>query len=273
MTRWLAPVLALFLAAPAAAQQWQVARDQFAFAGRQLTIRVDVETEGTLRIIRGPAGAVRISGRSDTGLTAAGLTADEQLTLTGAGDGLVEYIVSVPERVWVSVRLPDRSGAESMGSHQRSGMFRWSSTAHAPHDHPPSWAPDPEPGFGAPGAYTVLTEALAPPEVAVPDLANVRSLTVRVEGEAFRITASRPLAVVAGERRRVEIRPAGPPMEIAIVVPAGTADFTLLAGGERALVVRAQGITVYCAPSTRQWLSGGRGWVTFTPALGTLECR
>jgi hypothetical protein len=273
MIRWLTPLLALALAAPLGAQQWQVAREHFAFAGSRLTIHVDVGTEGSLQIIRGAPGAVRVSGRSDTGFTAAGLTADEQLLLTAAGDGLVDYIVSVPERVWVSVRLPDRPGAESMGGHRRSGTFRWGATAQRPADPAPAWIPDPEPGLGAAGAYTIITDAIAPRTIALPDLAHVRSLTVRVEGPSFRVTASRPLTLAAGDPRHMEIRPGGPGMEIAIVVPAETADFTLTTGGERALVVNAEGVTVLCAPSTRQWLSDGRGWVTFTPVQGALDCR
>jgi hypothetical protein len=272
MIRWFTPLLALALSAPAGAQQWQVARDQFAFAGRQLTVHVDVETEGTLRIIRGSPGSVRVSGRSDTGLTAAGLTADEHLTLTAAGNGLVEYVVSVPERVWVNVRLPDRAGQETIGGHTRNGTFQWAATMQEREDPLPTWLPQPEASLGGAGSYTILTDARPPHRIAVPDLGNIRSLTVRVEGPSFRVTASRPLALVPGDPRQLEIRPGGERLEIAIVVPANARDFTLTAAGQQALVIDGAGITVLCAPSTRQWLSGDRGWVTFTPVRGALEC-
>jgi hypothetical protein len=55
-------------------------------------------------------------------------------------------------------------------------------------------------------------------------------------------------------------------------VPAGTSGFTLRAGGFSALLVQGERLTVLCSPNTRQWLSEGRGWVTFTPVGGTLDC-
>lgn len=271
MTRWVAPLLALALAAPTSAQQWQVARDQFAFAGRQLTVHIDAEDYGTLRVIRGPAGSVRVAGRSDAGMTAAGLTADEHLTLTATGYGPVEYVVTVPERVWITVHLPDRP-PESMGTMDRSGTFRWEAAIHEAASALPVGMPAPDPLMDHPSAYTVLAAPVAPRVVSLPHLTNVRSVTVRVEGNSFRVGASRPLALRPGDAHHVEIRPGGPPMELVVVVPAGTDGFTLRAGGASALVVDGGGLTVLCSPNTRQWLSEGRGWVTFTPLGGTLDC-
>jgi hypothetical protein len=272
MIRWIAPILALALAAPAGAQQWQVARDRFAFAGSKLTIHVDVASEGSLTIIRGSAGAVDVAGRSDTGLTAAGLTPDEHLTLTAAGEGFVEYVLAVPERVWVSVRLPDRAGAESLGARQRTGTFRWGGTAHAP-EPVTDWLPAGEPRLGAASAYTVYAADTAPHTVTLHDLTHVRSITVQVEGSSFRVTASRPLTLAAGDARHVEIRPGSPSLELAIAVPAATASFTLVASGTPALVVDGRGLSVHCGPSSRQSLPDNRRWVTFTPIQGALECQ
>jgi hypothetical protein len=272
MRRWLTPFLALALAAPAGAQQWQVAREQFAFAGRQITVHVDAEVEGTLRIIRGPSGMVRVSGRSDTGFTAAGLSADEHLTLSAVGTGPVDYLLSVPERVWVSVRLPDRPGGESMASHQRSATFQWGPTGQQYGQPVPDWVPEPTPGLGPAATYTVAAGDLAPRIIALPDLRHVRSVTVRLEGATFRVAATRPLSVTSGDPRRMVILPGGPPLELEIVVPAGTADFTLEAEGSPALRVSRGALHVLCEPSTRQWLPGNRSWVTFTPVQGTLEC-
>jgi PAS domain S-box-containing protein len=105
-----------------------------------------------------------------------------------------------------------------------------------------------------------------------PEPERIATVTVRIEGTAFQVGASRPLAVRRGDPRELEIRPGGPPMEIIVVVPAGTAGFTLRAGGTSALVVDGERITVLCSPSTRQWLSNGRGWVTFSPVGGRLDC-
>jgi hypothetical protein len=271
MTRWLVPMLAVALATPASAQQWQVARDQFAFAGRQLTVHIEAEDQGTLRVIRGPAGSVRVAGRADTGITAAGLTANEHLTLTATGYGPIEYVVTVPERVWVTVHLPDRP-PESMGTMDRSGTFQWEATVHESASALPVRMPGPDPLLNQPSAYTVLAGPVTPRVVSLPDLTNVRSVTVRVEGSSFRVGASRPLALRPGDAHHVEIRPGGPPMELIVLVPAGTDGFTLEAAGASALVVDRGGLAVFCSPNTRQWLSGGRGWVTFTPVGGTLDC-
>lgn len=272
MTRWLVPLLAMALAAPVSAQQWQVARDQFAFAGRQLTVHIDAEDEGTLRIIRGPSGTVRVAGRSDAGMTAAGLTADDHLTLTAVGYGPADYVVTVPERVWVTVYLPDRP-PESMGTMDRGRTFHWEAAYHEDeYAAVPAWIPEANPLAEHPSAYSVLASPVAPGVVALPDLRNIRRVTVRVEGNIFRVGASRPLALRQGDPAHLEIRPGGPPMEIIVVVPAGTSSFMLSAGGSSALLVQGERLTVLCSPNTRQWLSEGRGWVTFTPVGGALDC-
>lgn len=272
MTRWSVPILLLALSAPVSAQQWQVAREQFAFAGRQLTVHVDMAGEGTIRVIRGPAGLVRVSGRADGGLTAAGLSSDEHLTLTGSGPGPVEYVIAVPERVRLNVHFPDRPGVESMGAMDRSRSFHW-----GPSDQPhtagtAAWVPEPDRGLGNRAAYTVFTASLAPRTVAIPDLRNVRAVTVRVEGSTFRIGASRPLSLSRGDTEYIEIRPAGPPMELIVMIPVGTDHFMLNTAGSPAMIVQGEQVSVLCSPNTRQWLSGGRGWVTFTPTDGTLRC-
>jgi hypothetical protein len=310
MTRWMIPFLALVVAVPATAQQWQVARDNFAFAGRQLTVHVEVDEPGTLRVIRGPAGTVRVFSRTDAGMTAAGLTSDEHLTLTAAGAGSVEYVISVPERVWVTVHLPNDIPAQAMAGHDRSRIFQWPlvppETADPVEEEPavsgpigrgagdeaaprverrdppvrrqggaavtPAWLPNPEAGLGHGPTYTVFANYFAPSVVALPDLTNVRSITIRVEGGNFRVGASRPLALVPGNPRHLEIRPAGPPMELVVVIPAGTAGFRLSAGGVTAVLLDGAELTVLCEPTMRQWLSEGRGWVTFTPTGGALQC-
>jgi hypothetical protein len=271
MSRFFIAFAALALAIPVSAQQWQVAREQFAFAGRQLTIHVDTRVGGTLQIIRGPAGYVRVSGRSGDGMTAAGLTADEHLTLTGTGSTDVEYVVSVPERVRISIRLPDRARHESLGTMHRSGTFEWQAQDATPAEPLATWIP-PQHGADPSSDFTVYAADLVPGSVSLPDLTDVRTLTVRVEGERFRVAASRPLTLAQGDPRHIEIRPAGPPLEVTVTVPAGTRSFELRADGASALVVQEGEVIIRCASSTRQWLSDGRRWVTFTPVAGTLEC-
>lgn len=256
----------LLLAGPAAAQEWQVAREQFPFAGSRLTIRVEAEARGTLRVIRGRPGTVGVAGRAERGFTAAGLAENEELTLTAAGEGPVDYMVSVPENVWIDVRLPGNSFAESVAGSTRSRTFEWV---------PPQ--PDRTPRVttrqsGDPSLYTTYTRGLAPELVALPTLASVRTLSVRIEEGPFRVRTGRPLAVERGDDHRLEIRADRPPMDIVISVPAGSQAFRLDAGGETALVIRDGVLAVHCSPVTDQRLSDGRRWLTFTPRDGALTC-
>lgn len=265
-------LLALLTTGPAAAQEWQVAREAFAFAGSQLTIRVDAEAAGTLRVIRGAPGSVRVASRTDHGFGAAGLAEGDELTLTSAGPGAIDYLVSVPENVWVRVRLPGTSRGESMGSRSSSRTFEWGPAARPSHDPVEEWLPTaPEAGLEE-GLYTTFAHHHTPAVVALPDLANVRSLTVRLEEGPFRAITSRPLSTRKGDEDRLEIRPAAPAMDIVLVVPRGTTRFRLDAGGEPALVLEGDSVTTLCSPMTQQWLSNGRRWLTFNPVEGALEC-
>lgn len=273
MSRTLVPLLALLVAVPAAAQEWQVARDQFAFAGSRLTIRVEAESAGSLRLIRGAAGSVQVAGRARQGFVAAGLSSDEELTLTSVGPGPVDYLVSVPEDVWISVRLPGRYSGESVAGRTRSRSFEWKSAAPAP-DPVPEWMPelDRSDDLGAGPLYTLLSRPTAPAEIDIPDLATVRSVSVRIEGAFFRVSTSRPLSIEEGSPDRFVIQPAEPPMEVVITLPAATPRFRLRTAGATALVVDGASVTSLCEPVTDQWLSNGRRWVTFNPEDGSLRC-
>ncbi|HUE77399.1 MAG TPA: hypothetical protein VMM83_05610 [Longimicrobiales bacterium] len=258
-------------AAPASAQEWLVNRERFRYVGTRLTIDVTTEAAGRLQIIRGEPGIVRVAGRVPVGFAVSGLSSrDDRLTLGAAGAGPVDFMVVVPERVWISVRLPDRSRMEALGGHARHGTFEWGRPAAAPMPTA-DLLPEP-PGDIGPGLFTTYSAALAPATVSLPDLAAVRTVTVRAGAVRFRIGTSRPLKLAAGDPHALEIRPAGEPLDIVIEVPAGTAEFTLTAPGGIALLIRGQSITTGCAPVTRQWLSGGREWVTFNPVDGRLDC-
>ncbi len=262
-------LLAALAATPAAAQEWQVARESFAFAGTRLTIRVDAENAGTLRIIRGAPGSVRVASRAPQGFTAAGLGEREELTLTAAGPGPVDYMVAVPDRVWIEVRLPGHTLPQAMAGHARSRSFEWPAAADAP-GAADAWV-GPLPDTETP-AYTTYVRGVAPSSVSLPALDHVRSLAVRIEGDRFRILASRPLAVETGSTDRVEIRPAAPPIDLVLSLPADTRRFQLETDGYVALRIDADGIRAFCSPLTRQRLSNEREWLTFNPVDGALRC-
>ncbi|MDX1673246.1 MAG: hypothetical protein R3314_00485 [Longimicrobiales bacterium] len=309
MTRIAAPLVALLLATPITAQEWQVAREQFVYVGTRLTIDVDVDAAGTLRLIRGEPGSVRIASRAQRGFTSSGLADDDRLTLSAAGPGPVDYLVAVPENVWVSVRLPGRGLGQNV-ARGRTGSWEWETRDRSPGGisaplprpdardpaPPPPTAGEPTPPTAPPGApegasrpaspvesapdtgrapesplYTTFSRSLAPDQVSVPDLSVIERVSVRLEGPNFRVITSRPLAVEQGRKDRLEIRPAEP-MELVLALPAGTASFTLRLGDYTALIVDAGSITTLCAPVTEQWLSNDRRWFTFNPQDGGLDC-
>ena len=261
-------LLTLLLATPLASQEWQVARERFAFAGTRLSIHVDARSPGSLQVIRGAPGSVRVASRATAGLTAAGLASDEELTLTAAGTGPVQYVVSVPEEVWIQVRLPGRLRGEAMARHDRSRTFEWNES-DAVATHAPQWLPS---AAEAGALYTTYAQDRAPGIVSVPDLSTIRSLSVRIEGGRFRVNTGRPLSVERGGDDRLEIRTSDPPMDVVVVVPAATRGFRLEAGGKTALLVNGDQVTALCSPVTQQWLSDGRHWLTFNPVEGSLRC-
>ncbi|MGK7311232.1 MAG: hypothetical protein ACN0LA_03250 [Candidatus Longimicrobiales bacterium M2_2A_002] len=272
MSRITAALFALALAAPVTAQEWQVAREEFAYAGTRLTVRIEADAPGTLRLIRGEPGSVRVASRARQGFTTSGLAEDDELTLGAAGDGPVDYLVAVPENVWVDVRLPGRSLGESV-PRGRSGTWEWNAADRPTRSPVTEWVPGAgdEPSADGP-LYTTFSRDLAPATVAVPDLSVVARVTVRLEGQRFRVITSRPLSVEEGSPREVVIRPADPPMEVVLAVPAGTASFTLRLGGHTALLIDEQTVTTLCEPVTEQWLSNDRRWFTFNPRDGSLDC-
>lgn len=268
MRHVLTPLLALLIAAPVVAQEWQVARESFPFAGNRLTILVDAGTPGTLRIIRGLPGSVRIVSRAPQGFTAAGLGERDELILSSVGTGPVDYMVAVPDEVWVQVRLPGSTFGESVASRTRSRTFAWGDAASAVQQTAPTWVPvgrDESP-------YTTFSRRLAPAVVSLPDLTYVRSVSVRLEPGPFRVMTSRPLSVSEGVNNYLEIRPGGPPMDIVVTVPEGTHDFRLVTDGTTALVIEGDAVGSLCSPMTDQRLSDGRRWLTFNPVDGALRC-
>lgn len=101
---------------------------RFAFLHSRLTVEVDGETPGTLRLVRGRAGEVRVTGRAARGVATAALAEEPnrgRLTLTTLEAGRVLYVVSVPPRVRVRVRLPDEKVPEAVSPFEDVATFRW----------------------------------------------------------------------------------------------------------------------------------------------------
>lgn len=120
---------ALMLPALAAAQDRgdDTVRRVFTFLGNRLSIHIDAEVPGTLRLIRGEVGRIEVTGSVPRGVPGFGLSGRgrDELRMTVVGGERADYIVVVPEAVRVEVRLPDRPVAEVLGAHQDAAAFRW----------------------------------------------------------------------------------------------------------------------------------------------------
>jgi hypothetical protein len=140
MKRALVPaiaVLAALLVPPTApaqdftAQVWDdvswVERGFFTLVGNDLTIEVDAAAPGTLLVLRGEIGRVQVRARALGGL--AGFSFSDRgrarLHLSGAAAESLAYVVVVPTRARVTVRLPDRHLPETMRTLQSTATFRW----------------------------------------------------------------------------------------------------------------------------------------------------
>lgn len=122
-------------AAGAAAQQISpVTQRSYALVERRLTIDVRIDSPGSLRVVRGGLGRVDVigQGRGDA-LAVSALDGHHRnvLTLTALGDAPVRYLVTVPERVDVRVRLPDRPLPEHVRS-RGAADFEWGDATSGP---------------------------------------------------------------------------------------------------------------------------------------------
>ena len=275
MTRSLIALIALAAAVPAAAQQHDIIRDRHPFIGGLITVDVRVHSPGRLSIIRGRPGVVMVTGRVADGIATSALDDRGRLTLDAAGDGEVSYVVAVPTGVRIRVSLPEGGDTPALGARSSGARYRWGASAETRAEPDPVgaalMAPPPDDPMG-PSLFTVYYSPAAPREVFLPDPSTVRSVAVRFEGDDFRIGASRPFSVKPGATERVEIRPADPPMDIVLVLPLATRDFTLALGDVFPLLVRGGDTGVFCSPSVRQRLSDGRLVFTFNVAGQTLRC-
>jgi hypothetical protein len=279
------------------AQDTDVTRRTFTFTESRLDVAVVSAAPGELQIVRGERGRLDVAARSVGGFPGFGLGGrmTPQLRLTTAGSGQVSYLVVVPERVAVRVSLPDGRSADLPPSASASA-WRWAavseilpSTGARSEPVTPgtaragtggsgfSWTPLLEnatrTGAADPGPYLPVAYAstIVPQVVDVPELASIRSLSLRVEGTEFRVAASRPLVLEPGSHSRVQILIAGDPLDLVVYVPPA-APFLLLSGGQPLAETVGGRATPHCGnvvviePSPRQ------SWLSFHPQDGRIDC-
>jgi hypothetical protein len=266
---------ALLLPATASGQDANVARRTFSFIDSRLEVAVVSGAPGELQVVRGEAGRVDVAARSADGFPGFGLggSPTRQLRLTALGAESVSYLVVVPEHVSVRVMLPEGSTAD-IAPYTASSTYRWTAVSEV--RLPDGSRADPgSPAIGAlrTGALPVVHRSVWVPEVVnVPDLAAVRSLSLRVEGDDFRVAASRPMVMEPGSRSRVDVRVAGEPLDLVLYVPR-TAAFALYSGETR-LAEAADGLArALCGNVVAQAPTPEQSWVSFHPWSGRLDCR
>lgn len=279
-----AAALAIVLVLPAEgqAQLREISRSTYTFGKGNLTIDVQTETPGSLRVIRGRRGEIRASARAPDGFADFGLTdrRGNTLRLTAIASDRVDFIVVVPENVRVRVRLPDRPVSEVFATTQPLATYSWDPT-ELPGTVPPasglSGEPRPESRTAVPvpaagGMHVAISSNAAPRNFIVSDNTELRRLTVRWEGSQFQVATSRRLALRSGASETIEVRAPGEPLDMVVTVPAGTREFELRVGSATALVLRDGDAAVLCTPVIDQEFDNGRRSFTFTPQDGRLEC-
>lgn len=264
----LAAALALLLSpAMLTAQESEVSRRTYTFINDRLVVSVVGGGAGALQILRGEPGRIEVAARSREGFPGFGLggTLTRELRLTAPGAEQVQFLVVVPERVAVTVRLPHGETRQPPGNGD-AVSYQWGGAPETVSELPlrPTLAG---------GLELVHATRRAPSVVDVPDILAVRSLSLRIEGSDFRIGASRPLSLEAGGNSRVELHTGGAPTDIVIYVPRGTGLFQLRAAGTPiAEVVSGRGRPL-CDGVAVQSPTPAQDWLTFYLDGGMSECR
>lgn len=257
-------VLVALVSVPAAAQR-DVARRSYTFWDNSLTIQVESEKGGVLRILRGEHGRIEVAARAPDGFPAFALGGREnsELRLTSMGAEHADYLVVVPEDVRVRVSLPDRRHLE-IASTRPSATFTWGAAADravVPTSIPP----------GPDGLYVSYASTVVPRTFAIGDLRALRRLEVRFEGSEFRVATSRLVSVTPGRADMIDFRPGDPPLDLVLTVPYYANDFRLLLAGKLALQARNGEVVSYCDQLVQQ-MQPGRIIFTYHPA-DKLICR
>lgn len=289
-------VLAVTLLLPgqASAQDLEVTRRSYPFLEKALEVAVVTEVPGEVEVVRGSRGRLEVSARSTDGFPgfALGGHLTPRLRLTAVGSNSVQYLVVVPEHVNVRIQLPDGTSA-SLPSGAPSAAYSWggppvrglmNGRAPAMNGRAPAMngrSSDLDmyaleqaaaPTGNGHGLYIVHATPILPTVVDVPDLASVRSLSVRFEGENFRVAASRPLKVEPGDAARLELRIAGDPLDLVLYAPRDAGPFSIRAAGSRIAQSAAGDPVALCGNVIVQRPSDHQVWLTFRPQSGRLDC-
>lgn len=267
------PLAVLVLDALPASAQPDVIRQRMTYLGSYLTIDVQADVPGQLRLTRGEFGRIDVAARASGGFPAIGLaqSAGDRLSLTALGGESAEYLVVVPPDVYVRVLLPDRPVAETFGSLRRSATYAWD-VEPVPED--PALAatgggPDvPAVPVALPFRYQAGT---APSRVIIAGAAPVAVLTVRWEGSQFQVAADEPLSVLESPPT-LELRPDAGVSQLVITIPWLVEDFVLESARGTLLRITDGSVSYVCAPVTQQTLSGERRWFTFSAASAVDPC-
>jgi hypothetical protein len=261
----------LLLPALVSGQESDVSRRSYTFLDDRLVVHVLGGAPGELQLVRGERGRIEVAARSRDGFPGFGLGGNitRELRLTAVGAELVRFLVVVPEHVRVTVQLPDGSSA-SVPSRMGAASYRWGDGSHADSALEPDLPVLPT---LANGMYLVHAAAVAPTLVDIPELAAVRTISLRFEGADFRIVASRPLTVSPGRGQAVELLIGGEPVDLVLYVPRGNARFQLRSGTLRLVESVAGRPRALCGNVVIQRPTPHQDWITFHPQTGRLDCR
>lgn len=273
--------LAVTLPAAADAQR-DVTRRSYTFLEDRLVIEVLADAPGELQVVRGQRGRVEVAARSSDGFAGFGLGGDytRHLRLTAVGSDAVQYLVVVPEHVAVSVVLP-RGGTAHVPNRDGLASYRWGEDAGRAENirsgdpgDALSTAVEPIVPTTSAGLYVVHSgKGRVPSLVDVPELASVRSMSVRVEGDDFRVAATRPLALTPGDAGHMVIRVDGEPLDLVLFVPRGSSGFELRSGSRRIADVAFGRPRSYCGHTVVQQPTPHQDWLTVFPTDGSVSCR
>ncbi len=265
----------LALPAPLLAQQSDLSettRESYTFLGTRLVIDVLTDAPGTLHILRGDGGSVRVTARAKDGFAGMAMSPEdrEHLSLTAVGAQKVDFLVVVPSYARVDIRLPKHDVAESFGTLQKIATFKFGEEPRPPappraQTAPPSDLPPINPATG----YSAVS---APHMLSVIRPGEFRSATIRLEGSRFELSTDQPLDMAPAGTGVLEVKPTAPGENLTVIIPLNTTDFVLQVGGRPALIARNGIWQSLCASVTEQSLSNGRRWWTFAPSRANEEC-
>jgi hypothetical protein len=252
---------------PAAhAQEYAISRRTFSFYGNRLDIEVLSTSAGQLQILRGELGRVEVAANADDGVAGFGLGSESGvLRLTALGARSADFIVVVPERTRIRVKLPGKADWRSANTYGAEA-FSWGATAAAPQPEIVVPAPELEGRF-----FVVASRAYAPERVRLLSPQHVRSLELRIEGTDFRIGSTRPFTRVPGAAELIDIDAGDADVDLLILVPSFTRDFELRVGSETLVRLKDGKPAERCGPAVRQTALNGSWRISYRPAEG-LKC-